>query len=206
VRDAGTPGFIGALDTRFQEYRPLAQLPTTIALALRTSLAPNVLEPAIRRVVAEIDPEQSVWRIGPVRGDIERRLSGQRLAGHFLTGFALLGVLLAALGIYGVISGFVVQRTNEFGIRLALGAQTRDILSLVLGRGLRLALLGAALGLLGAWGVARLLRAIAPGLPPADLLTTGAVTWILLAIAVFACWLPARRATKVDPMVALRSE
>jgi hypothetical protein len=84
---------------------------------------------------------------------------------------------------------------NEFGIRLALGAQARDVLSLVLGCGLRLALLGAALGLIGAWGVARLLPAIAPGLPPADLVTTGSVTLLVLGIAVFACWLPARRAT-----------
>ena len=121
-------------------------------------------------------------------------------------GFAFLGLLLAAVGIYGVISGFVVQRTNEFGIRLALGAQVNDILALVLGRGLRLALLGAALGLVGAWGVARLLPAIAPGLPPADLATTGSVTLALLAIAAFACWLPARRAAKVDPMTALRAE
>lgn len=208
VRDAGTPGFIGAVDTRFQEFRPLAQMPapTTIALALRTSLAPDVLAPAVRRAVAEIDPDQPAYEIGPVRGDINRRLSGPRLAGDFLAGFALLGLLLAAVGIYGVISGFVVQRTNEFGIRLALGAQVNDILALVLGRGLSLALLGAALGLIGAWGVAQLLPAIAPGLPPADFATTASVTLALLASAALACWLPARRATKVEPMVALRCE
>jgi predicted permease len=206
VRDAGTPGFIAAIDTRFQEYRPLAQKPTPVALALRTSSAPSVLAPAIRRAVAEIDPDQPVDEIIPVRREIDRHLSGPRLAGSFLAGFALLGLLLAAIGIYGVISGFVVQRRQEFGIRLALGAQVRDILSLVLGRGLRLALLGAALGLIGAWGVARLLRAITPNLPPADLSTIGAVTLALLAIAAFACWLPAWRAAKVDPVVALRAD
>jgi putative ABC transport system permease protein len=208
VRDAGTPAFIGEVDTRFQAYRPLAQVSvsTTMALALRTSLALDVLAPAVCRAAAEIDPEQTVYEIGPVRGDIDRRLSGPRLAGDFLAGFAFLGLLLAAIGIYGVISGFVVQRTNEIGLRLALGAQVNDILALVFGRGLRLALLGTALGLVGAWSVAQLLRAIAPGLPPADFATTSSVTLALLAIAAFACWLPARRATKVDPMVALRVE
>ena len=208
VRDAGTPGFIGEADTRFQEFRPLGQLPmpTTIALAFRTTLAPDVLAPAIRRALAEIDPSQPVYEISPVRRAIDRRLSGPRLAGNFLAGFALLGVLLAAVGIYGVLSGFVVQRTNEIGIRLALGAQVRDIFALVLGRGLRLAVLGAVLGLAGAWGVARLLATVAPGLPPADFATTGAVTFGLLAVATFACWLPARRATKVDPIIALRAE
>ena len=206
VRDAGPVGFVGAVDTRFQEYRPMAQVPTSIALALRSRLSTDVLAPAVRRAVAEIDPDQPVYDIGPVRNDIDRRLSGARLAGDFLAGLALLGVLLAALGIYGVTAGAVVQRTSEFGIRLALGAQASDILGLVLGRSLRLALLGTALGLAGAWGIARLLGAIAPGLPPADFATASVVTGTLLGIAVFAGWLPARRATKVDPIIALRSD
>jgi ABC-type antimicrobial peptide transport system permease subunit len=120
--------------------------------------------------------------------------------------FSALGVTLAALGIYGVISGFVVQRTNEFGIRMALGAQLRDILALVLGQGLRLALLGTAVGLAGACGIARLLHTIAPQIPDADSGTIVGITALLLAIATFACWLPARRATKVDPMTALRAD
>ncbi|HVU34256.1 MAG TPA: ABC transporter permease [Opitutaceae bacterium] len=206
VRDAGPVGFIFQVETRFQEYRPLAQEPTALALALRTSLAPSVLAPAVRRAVAEIDPDQPVAHIEPVLHEVSDRVSGPRLAGDLLAGFAVLGLLLAGLGIYGVISGFVVQRTNEFGIRLALGAQVNDILRLVLGRGLRLALLGSVIGLAGAWSVVRLLAAIAPGLPPADFVTIGTVTVTLLAIAAFACWLPARRATKVDPMVALRAE
>ena len=133
-------------------------------------------------------------------------MANAALVGWLLAGFALLGVVLAAVGIYGVITGFVVQRTNEIGIRLALGAQLPDILTLVLGQGLRLALIGAALGLGGAFAVARLLQAIAPELPAADLATGAAITALLIAVATFACWLPARRATKVDPMTALRAE
>jgi ABC-type antimicrobial peptide transport system permease subunit len=105
-----------------------------------------------------------------------------------------------------VISGTVVQRTNEIGIRMALGAQIRDILSLILGQGVRLTLLGVALGLSGVFGVAHLLHAIAPRVPGADLATTAIVTAVLLAIAIFASWLPARRAAKLDPVVALRDD
>jgi putative ABC transport system permease protein len=207
VSDAGAAGNFGNADSTFQMYRPLAQTPlNSLALAVRSSQAPEIIARDLRRVVTEIDADQPVYEVGPVRAEVARELAGMRLAGYSLAFFALLGVLLAAVGIYGVISGFVVQRTTEIGIRLALGAQLRDILTLVLGTGLRLALLGIVLGLGGAYGVARLLRSIAPGLPPADLGTSAAITIGLLAIATFACWLPARRATRVDPMTALRSE
>jgi putative ABC transport system permease protein len=117
-----------------------------------------------------------------------------------------LGLLLAAIGIYGVTSYSVVQRTSEIGIRMALGAQRKDVLWLVLGRGGRLVTLGAALGLGGAYAVSRLLISIIPTLPTRDPATLVVVSAVLFVIALLACYIPARRATRVDPMVALRYE
>ncbi|HEX3989196.1 MAG TPA: FtsX-like permease family protein, partial [Verrucomicrobiae bacterium] len=109
-------------------------------------------------------------------------------------------------GIYGVISGFVVRRTGEIGVRMALGAQLRDVLWLVIGKGLRLSLGGTAIGLVGAFGLARLLGSVLPGLPGGDPWIVTFVGALMVAITILACWLPARRAAKVDPMVALRNE
>ncbi|MFZ5495210.1 MAG: ABC transporter permease [Verrucomicrobiota bacterium] len=203
---------IGGAGTQFQMYRPWAQAPEgSVTLALRAAaggnpLAPEALAAELRRAAAEIDPGQPVHSIASVRQDIDRSFTNLDLAGWMLAAFALLGVLLAALGIYAVIAHSVVQRTHEIGVRLALGAQVRDVLALVVGRGLRLALIGTALGLAGAWAVARLLGAIMPAVPAANGLTLSAAAITLLAVALLACWLPARRATKVDPMVALRAE
>ena len=123
-----------------------------------------------------------------------------------LAGFALLGLILAAIGLYGVISNVVDQRTGEFGIRLALGANPRDILALVLSRGMKLALLGLAIGTVLAGVLNRLLASAMPRMAAFDPLTLAAVALVLFVVALLACWLPARRATKVDPMVALRAE
>ena len=137
---------------------------------------------------------------------ISRGLANFALVGWLLGGFALLGLFLAAIGIYGVIAGFVGQRINEIGIRVALGAQARDVLRLVLGQGLRLAGVGTIIGLAGTYAVARLLGSIAPALPPAEPATALAVTGALLGFALLACWLPARQAVRVDPNVALRAD
>jgi putative ABC transport system permease protein len=207
VKDVSAAANLNVPDTRFVMFRSIAQSPSTyLTLALRTKVPPETLAGEVRRAVAAIDPDQPVHDIATVRHEIGQILSNVRLVGWMLVGFSTLGVALAALGIYGVISGSVVQRTNEIGIRVALGAQLRDILTLVLGQGLRLALLGTALGLAGAFAVARLLRAIMPELRAADAATALGVTALLLSVAAFACWLPARRATKVDPMTALRAE
>lgn len=207
VSDAGAPANLDRPDSVFQMYRPLAQSPgSSVVLAVRTRHEPGALATELRRTITEIDPDQPVSDLGTLHGEITRQLRSVRLAGETLAGFALLGLLLAAIGIYGVISRSVVQRTNEIGIRMALGAQVRDILALVIGQGLRLTLLGVVIGLAGAFGVAQLLRAMAPGLPPAGLATACAVTAALVAVAALACWLPARSAARVDPLIALRTE
>lgn len=207
VGDVISPGDVNPPDTRFQMYRPLAQQAFNFAnIAVRGSVSPDELAGELRRAVAAIDPDQPVHHIITARTDIEHGMANYHLRGALLAGFAALGLALAAIGIYGVLAGFVAQRKQEIGIRMALGAQVRDVLHLVLGRGLLLALGGIGVGLFGAFGIVHLLGQILPELGSPDLLTLAGVVVILLAVAFLACWLPARRATKVDPMVALRAE
>jgi putative ABC transport system permease protein len=159
---------------------------------------------AVRRAVAEIDPDQPVSNLQTAQQAVERSLSLFSVIGSILVCFALVGLLLAAVGIYGVMSSFVVQRTSEIGVRVALGAQVRDVLWLVLGKGLRLALLGSGMGLIGAVAIARLLAAIVPRLPAHSLWTVLLVAALQLVVVALACYLPARRAARMDPLVALR--
>lgn len=195
--DAGEPS------TRFQSYRPLAQ---ESQCSLTVAVRGNISTAALRQAVAELDPDLPLSQAGSVRAMVAQTHSQFAVGGWLLSAFAGLGLLLAALGIYGVMAGFVTQRTNEIGVRMALGAQVHDVLKLVLGRGLKLALLGTALGLVGAAGMTRALKAIAPGLESDSLLVVALVAALLVVVALIACWLPARRATKVDPMVALRCD
>jgi ABC-type antimicrobial peptide transport system permease subunit len=174
----------------------------SLAVVLRGNVSTDVL----RRAVAGLDSDLPVNEAGSVRAAVGKTLDQAAVAGWLLSGFAALGLLLAGLGIYGVIASFVVQRTNEIGVRMALGAQIRDVLRMVLGKGLRLASLGTVIGLVGAVGMTRVLNSIAPGLEANTPLIVGLVSGVLLAVALLACWLPARRAARVDPLVALRSE
>ena len=207
VSDVRSVASLNNVEGSFQFYRALAQWNQSFAtIALRSRTAPETLAPDLRRAVAEIDPDQAVFRINTIQHEIDRGLGPVDAAGYALAGFAALGVLLAAVGVYGVIANSVVQRTNEIGIRMALGAQVRDIFALILGAGLRLTLLGTVLGLAGAYGVARLLPLINPELSAENAGVTAAVTMFLILVAALACWLPARRATRVDPMTALRAE
>ena len=200
VRAATDPGEPA---TRFQSYRPLAQeTQSGLAVAVRGIVSPD----ALRRAVAEIDPDLPLSEAGSVRAKVGQFFGQAAVAGWLLAGFAGLGLLLAALGTYGVIAGFVGQRTSEIGVRMALGAQVGDVLWLVLGKGLRLTAAGVLLGLLGAAGLARVLVSLAPGLAansPAVFVIGAA---LLLVVAFIACWLPARRASQVDPIVALRAD
>jgi putative ABC transport system permease protein len=133
-------------------------------------------------------------------------LAQQRLTMVLLTSFAVLALALAAVGIYGVVSYSVRQRTHELGIRMALGAQTGDVLKLILTEGLRLVLLGTLIGLLTAFALTRWMETLLFGVRPNDPLTFVVIALVLTLAALLACWIPARRATKVDPMVALRYE
>jgi predicted permease len=189
--------------TRFQFYRPLAQEPSS---RLTVAVRGNVTAETLRRVVTDLDPDLPLSEAGSIRATVGRFFGQVAVAGWLLAAFAGLGLLLAAIGTYGVIAGFVGQRTMEIGVRMALGAQIRDVLWLVLGRGLRLTAVGVVLGLLGSAGLGRVLVSLTPGLKanqPAVFLVVGTV---LVSVASIACWLPARRAARLDPTVALRSE
>ncbi len=200
VRSATDPG---EPTTRFQCYRPLAQDSSAgIAVAVRG----HVTGETLRRAVAELDPDLALSEAGAVRAAVDRAHGQTAIAGWLLGAFASLGLLLAALGTYGVVAGFVGQRTQEIGVRMALGAKIRDVLWLVLGRGLRLTAIGLVVGLLGAVAMARVLASVTPGLKanaPGVVVLAGLV---LFAVALLACWIPARRASRVNPMVALRGE
>ncbi len=207
VGNVGFAGDLASPDTRLQMYRPLVQEPWSyLSIALRTANAPEALAPSLPATIAAIDPDLPAYHIRTVEEALDRNMHNLRLTNQILTGFAFLGLLLAAIGLYGVIAGLVVQRTSEFGIRFALGAQTRDVLWLVLGTGLRLALAGTILGLAGSYALMKLCAALMPNLPGQDYSLVAATVVTLLAVALVACWLPARRATKVDPMEALRAE
>jgi putative ABC transport system permease protein len=207
VRDISFTSNLNNAGTRPQTYRLLAREPDRgISLALRCAVPPETLVAALRAAVAELDAEIPVTELQPATRKVEESMANYQLTGWMLTGFASLGLLLAVVGIYGVISGFVAQRTNEIGIRMALGAQNADVLKLVLRQGLRLTLLGTVFGLAGSWWIARFLHSFMPAMPAPEPLTAGIVALVLVATALIACFLPARRATKVDPMVALRAE
>lgn len=193
--------------TRPQTYRLLAREPDQgLSLVLRCAVSPESLVEPLRRAVAELDAEVPVNNLKPATRVVEQSLANYQLTGRLLGAFAVLGLLLALVGLYGVISGFVAQRTGEIGIRMALGAQVNDVLRLVLRQGLRLTLLGTALGLAGSWWIARFLQSALPAMPASEPVTAAAVAFLLLGAALFACWLPAKRATKVNPIDALRAE
>ena len=190
-------------------YRPLRQTPWyTMALVVRAAegTTPANLAPAVRGEVKALDPGLPVYNVRTMREVVEEAVSPKRLAMSLLAFFALGALLLAAVGLYSVMSYAVAQRTHEIGIRVALGAQARDILRLVVGQGLALTLAGLALGLVGALLLTRVMASILYGVSATDPLVFGGVALVLGLAALLACLVPARRATKVDPMVALRYE
>jgi putative ABC transport system permease protein len=175
-------------------------------LAVRAKVGPLTLTQQVKEAVWRADPEQSVFDIQTLEQRVEKTIWQQRLAGIVLLIFAGLALALAAVGIYGVMSFAVSQRTREIGVRMALGAQNGDVLRMVLGEGLKLALIGAGLGLLCALLLARAVSHLFYGVSASDPLTFLGVAVALMIVALLACWFPARRAMRVDPMIALRSE
>lgn len=192
----------------YQVYRPLAQEPQpTAEIAVRTaSNSPAVIVDSIRTAIASIDADLALRQLQPADIAIAQANFSWQIVGSLLSFLAALGVLLASLGMYGVIARTMAQRTTEFGIRVALGAQFRDITRLVLASGVRLSTIGSALGLVGAFGVSRLIASGFPGMRTDSVAVIGAVTLLLIGIALLASWLPARRAARVDPTTALRAE
>jgi ABC-type antimicrobial peptide transport system permease subunit len=160
----------------------------------------------VRRAVSDVDPDVAVEELYTMPEAVDRFEHNLIVINNTLGGFALLGLVLAAVGLYGVISNLVAQRTAEFGIRLALGATPRDLLRLVLGRGILLTLIGLAIGGVLAYLLNRILGSSMPRMAGTDPVTLIAVAAVLFAVALFACWVPARRATRVNPLEALRTE
>ena len=200
--------------TRNQIYAPFYQAPDqwmpimarSATVMVRTPLTPAVMMRAIRKVVYGTGRGQTVYEVRTMQEIISESMSSQRFPMILLGLFAGLALLLASVGIYGVISYSVTQRVHEIGIRMALGAQKPDVLALVVGQGMRVALIGVGVGMVGALGLTRFLSSLLYGVKPTDPLTFVVVSLVLSGVALLACYIPARRATKVDPMVALRHE
>ena len=193
--------------SRVEVYWPETQNPAqSMSLAIRTSMEPLQLAAAVQKEVAAVDPEQPAYQIRTMDELVEGSLVGRRLDTLLLSIFSGAALLLAAVGIYGIMAYWVSQRSNEMGIRRALGAQKSDVLGLVVGQGVKLTLIGVGIGIIGALALTRFLSSLLYGVKPTDPLTFVAVSLLLVAVALLAVYIPARRATKVDPMVVLRYE
>ena len=194
--------------TTYQLYLPMAQEPASAnEIAVRTAgVAPSALVAGIRTTMMSLDPDLPVRKLQPAEATIARANYQMGVLGTILTALAVLGLGLASLGVYGVIARTVAQRTGEFGIRIALGAQARDITRLVLTSGAKLALIGSVLGLLGAVGVSRLLMVAFPAIQSGSVAVLIGATALLIAIAQVAGYVPARYASRISPTEALRAE
>ena len=207
VNDLAFPGELEKPYTRYEAFVPVSQAaPGFFMIILRTSSSAEAIGNSLRSSIAGLDPDLPVYRVRTARDAVNEGLGYLSLVGSLLGAFATVGVLLAAIGIYGVVSYTVMQRTGELGIRMALGAQTRDVLWLVLSKGAIVVLTGALIGVAGAFGVSKLLIAYIPSLPTRDPLILALTGVALVVVALVACYIPARRATRVDPLVALKSE
>jgi predicted permease len=179
---------------------------STGILTVRTDGNPEALIGAVRKEVQALDPNLPLFDVKTLTEHMRLALFAPKIAAMVLGVFGLVALLLSAIGIYGITSYTVAQRTHEIGIRLALGAQLSDVLKLVLSHGLKLTIIGAVLGLFGAFLVTRAITSVLYGVSPTDPLTFLLVSGLLVGIALLACYVPSRRATKVDPLVALRNE
>jgi len=194
-------------------YVPLAQgwfkgsrANYSMEIAVRTEGDPLALAKPVQTEIRALDPELAFARVGTLDRRLSVSLLSPRLSSYMLGTFSLAALLLAALGIYGVMSNGVSQRTNEIGIRMALGADAHNILGLVLGQGLRLTATGVVLGLIGAFTLTRFLGSFLHGLSPTDPWTFAGVTSFLTFVALLACWIPARRAARIEPIKTLMCE
>jgi putative ABC transport system permease protein len=177
-----------------------------MTLQVSTTGESSALVSAIRAEVQRIDETMAINDVRSLSSFIDASIVQERLLTALLSFFGLLAMLLAAIGLYGVMAYSVSQRTHEIGIRVALGAQSHDVLRLVIGQGMKLVLLGVSGGLAAAFGLTRLLKALLFGVNATDPVTFAVVALLLTLVALLACWIPARRATRVDPLVAIKYE
>src|SRR3954470_9277161 len=185
-------------------YAPHAQVPyRSMILAVRSSQDPRGLTSAIRREIANLDPDLPIAHVRPLEEVVSDSIAPRRLSVLLLGVFAAIALILASIGMYGVMSFLVAQRSHEIGVRMALGAQRGDVLKMILGRGARLVLAGTGLGLVFAFLSTRALGSLLYGIGPFDILTFATVTLVLAAVALLASYIPALRATQADPMIAL---
>ena len=198
---------LGTDDNRVQGYFPFLQMPdNSMTAIIKASSDPNQLITSVRQAVKSIDPDQPIYNprtMGDIRAE---SVAPERLNLTLLGIFAGIALVLAIVGIYGVMSYSVTQRTHEIGIRMAIGAQRRDVFKMILGQGMKLALIGIGIGLIGAFALTRLMASMLFGVEPTDATTFGAISVLLTVVALLACFLPGRRATKVEPTVSLRYE
>jgi putative ABC transport system permease protein len=195
-------------DSREPEmYAPFAQNPATkMHVVVRSGANPENLAAALREIVTSLDKDEALSGLRTLDSIRDASVAQPRFSTQLLGTFAALALVLAAVGLYGLMSYSVIQRTNEIGIRVALGASRPDILSLILRRGALLALCGIAIGLVASLSLSRLLSSFLFGVLPTDPLTFSAVATLLAAVALTASYVPAHRATRVDPNVSLRHE
>jgi len=199
------------VDPKAEMYLPYRQadgvLPVfQLSIVMRTAGDPLQQSAALRSALSEIDPNQPLVKVRTMEDNIASTVAQPRFRTWLIGIFAALAVLLAAVGIYGVMSYSVTQRTNEIGIRVTLGAQPNDVFRIVVGDGLRFALIGIGIGIAAGLLLTRLLQSFLYGISASDPLTFIGVTIVLLAVALAASFFPARRATRVDPIIALRYE
>jgi len=194
-------------DNRVQGYFAYNQMPlSSMTVIIKGTSDPNQLLASVRQAVKQIDPDQPIYNprtMGEIRAE---SVAPERLNLTLLAIFAGIALVLAIVGIYGVMSYSVTQRTHEIGIRMAIGAQPRNVFTMILGQGMKLALIGIGLGLVGAFALTRLMASMLFGVEPTDATTFSAIAVLLTVVALLACYLPGRRATKVEPTVSLRYE
>jgi putative ABC transport system permease protein len=205
VGDVRRTGFDA--EVRPETFLPHSQAPARgMIMVLRTDSDPAKFASSVRSAVRELDPDQPVFEVETMDATLGEMMAQRRLNMILFGVFAAAALLLASVGIYGIISHHVTERTHELGVRMALGASRREVLKLVLKQGMTLSGFGIGLGLGGAFGLTRVMSSLLYGVSATDPITFAAIALLLGIVALAACLIPARRATKVDPMIALRYE